>query len=58
MTHELGITSLAEGVETAGEHAICVDLGFELGQGFFYGKPDTAQGNVAMNEIPTDVLLV
>ena len=36
---DLGITTLAEGVETEGEHAVCLDIGFELGQGYYYGKP-------------------
>jgi EAL domain-containing protein (putative c-di-GMP-specific phosphodiesterase class I) len=39
MTRDLGIVTLAEGVETEGEHAVCRQLGFELGQGFYYGKP-------------------
>jgi len=39
MMHELEITPLAEGVETAEEHEACLDLGFELAQGYFYGKP-------------------
>lgn len=39
LTCELGIVPLAEGVETQGEHQTCRQLGFELAQGFFYGKP-------------------
>ena len=39
IARDLGITTLAEGVETEGEHAVCLDIGFELGQGFLYGKP-------------------
>ncbi len=34
-----GSTPLAEGVETEAEHAVCVELGFELGQGYLYGRP-------------------
>lgn len=34
-----GSTTLAEGVETEGEHQTCVELGFELGQGYLYGRP-------------------
>ncbi len=34
-----GCTTLAEGVETTQEHDVCVELGFELGQGFLYGRP-------------------
>jgi len=39
---ELGIASLAEGVETAAEHEICTQMGFKFGQGFHYGKPALA----------------
>lgn len=39
MARSLGIRVLAEGIETAGEHEACLQLGFELAQGFFYGKP-------------------
>jgi EAL domain-containing protein (putative c-di-GMP-specific phosphodiesterase class I) len=39
MARSLGIRVLAEGIETAGEHEACQQLGFELAQGFFYGKP-------------------
>lgn len=36
---ELGTAPLAEGIETEEEHAACVSLGFELVQGYLYGKP-------------------
>jgi len=39
MARDIGIVPLAEGVERDEESCICSDLGFELGQGFFYGKP-------------------
>ncbi len=39
MTCDLGIATLAEGVETEGEHQVCQQLGFDIGQGFYYGKP-------------------
>jgi EAL domain-containing protein (putative c-di-GMP-specific phosphodiesterase class I) len=39
IVRELGITTLAEGVETEGEHEACRDMGFEQGQGFYYGRP-------------------
>ncbi len=38
---ELGAVPLAEGVETEGEHQVCCELGFHLGQGFLYGRPQT-----------------
>jgi EAL domain-containing protein (putative c-di-GMP-specific phosphodiesterase class I) len=39
MVHDLGITSLAEGIETKGDHEICREIGFTCGQGFYYGYP-------------------
>ena len=39
IARDLGVTPLAEGVETEGEHEACVALGFELGQGYLYGRP-------------------
>jgi EAL domain-containing protein (putative c-di-GMP-specific phosphodiesterase class I) len=43
MVTDLGIAALAEGVETADEHEACQQLGFSLGQGFYYGKPAVAK---------------
>ena len=42
IVHDLGIISLAEGVETAEEGATCRQLGFQLVQGFHYGRPAPA----------------
>jgi EAL domain-containing protein (putative c-di-GMP-specific phosphodiesterase class I) len=39
MTHDLGIVALAEGIETEAESETCRRIGFDLGQGFFYGRP-------------------
>ena len=39
MVHDLGIFSLAEGMETEGEAETCQQLGFDLSQGFYYGAP-------------------
>lgn len=36
---DLGVIALAEGVETADELEACRDIGFELCQGYFYGRP-------------------
>lgn len=36
----LGTTTLAEGIETEAEHLVCQQMGFELVQGFYYGRPD------------------
>lgn len=42
MVKDLEILSLAEGVETAGEAEACQDLGFELAQGYYFGRPAPA----------------
>lgn len=39
----LSIATIAEGVESAEEAAVCRQVGFELAQGFYYGRPGTAQ---------------
>jgi EAL domain-containing protein (putative c-di-GMP-specific phosphodiesterase class I) len=36
---DLGTTPLAEGVETEAEHATCAQMGFQLAQGYLYGRP-------------------
>ncbi len=43
MLHKLGIKPLAEGVETEAENATCLKMGFDFGQGFFYGRPAPAR---------------
>jgi EAL domain-containing protein (putative c-di-GMP-specific phosphodiesterase class I) len=42
MVVDLGIVALAEGIETASEGAACRQIGFELAQGYHYGKPARA----------------
>ncbi|HVS00410.1 MAG TPA: EAL domain-containing protein [Thermoanaerobaculia bacterium] len=39
MAADLGITTVAEGVETAGDADGCRQLGFDAAQGYFYGRP-------------------
>ena len=39
MVKDLGISTLAEGVETEACHQMLLDMGFDMGQGFYYGKP-------------------
>jgi EAL domain-containing protein (putative c-di-GMP-specific phosphodiesterase class I) len=39
MSRQLGIVTLAEGVETAAEADVCRRLGFELMQGYYFGRP-------------------
>jgi EAL domain-containing protein (putative c-di-GMP-specific phosphodiesterase class I) len=43
MVRDLGIQALAEGMETEGEARVCVDLGFDLNQGYYYGEPAPAR---------------
>ena len=46
MVRDLGIVPVAMGVESESEHACCCDVGFELGQGYFYGKPSASLPDV------------
>jgi len=39
MVRDIGVVPIAEGIETQGADEACRELGFELGQGFYYGKP-------------------
>ena len=39
MALDLGIHSVAEGVETQAEADVCRQMGFEFGQGYFFGRP-------------------
>jgi EAL domain-containing protein (putative c-di-GMP-specific phosphodiesterase class I) len=39
MVRDLGIHSVAEGVETPAEADVCREMGFDLAQGFFFGRP-------------------
>jgi EAL domain-containing protein (putative c-di-GMP-specific phosphodiesterase class I) len=34
-----GVCTVAEGVECQEDAKVCADLGFDLAQGFFFGKP-------------------
>jgi EAL domain-containing protein (putative c-di-GMP-specific phosphodiesterase class I) len=42
IVRSLAVVPLAEGIETGDEAAICRDLGFELAQGYFFGRPTAA----------------
>jgi EAL domain-containing protein (putative c-di-GMP-specific phosphodiesterase class I) len=39
MVRDFGISPLAEGIETSAEAKTCQQLGFELAQGFYFGRP-------------------
>jgi EAL domain-containing protein (putative c-di-GMP-specific phosphodiesterase class I) len=49
MVRALGIETLAEGIETEGEAQCCVELGFDLAQGFLYGRPNPAESFVKVS---------
>ncbi|MDA1230019.1 MAG: EAL domain-containing protein [Planctomycetota bacterium] len=42
IVRDLNVVPLAEGVESQEEAEICQELGFELAQGYFFGRPETA----------------
>lgn len=50
MVNNLGIQTLAEGVETRECHDILVQMGFQLGQGFYYGRPSPISKYIAEAE--------
>jgi EAL domain-containing protein (putative c-di-GMP-specific phosphodiesterase class I) len=39
MVRELDIMALAEGIETPDEAEACIDIGFDLAQGYHFGRP-------------------
>jgi EAL domain-containing protein (putative c-di-GMP-specific phosphodiesterase class I) len=43
MVHEMGIETLAEGIETAAEAEVCTTLGFDYAQGYYFGRPEPAE---------------
>jgi EAL domain-containing protein (putative c-di-GMP-specific phosphodiesterase class I) len=47
MCRQLGIVTLAEGVETAAEAEACRQVGFELMQGYHFGRPAPLNSMVA-----------
>ncbi len=42
IVRDLNVTPLAEGVETVDEASVCFDLGFELAQGYLFGRAEAA----------------
>ncbi len=46
MANDIPTITLAEGIETAEEAEACRDLGFHLAQGYYFGKPMTADNAV------------
>lgn len=48
MAHELGMSVVAEGVETAQQRDLLASIGCDLGQGFFFARPMPAQALEAL----------
>jgi EAL domain-containing protein (putative c-di-GMP-specific phosphodiesterase class I) len=42
MVRDLDIQALAEGIETEAEGNTCREMGFDLAQGYFFGRPAPA----------------
>ena len=42
IVQDLNVIPLAEGVETIDEANVCLELGFELAQGYLFGRPEPA----------------
>ncbi|MFN7291976.1 MAG: EAL domain-containing protein, partial [Pirellula sp.] len=36
---DLNVVPLAEGIETEAEAKVCLELGFQLAQGYYFGRP-------------------
>ena len=60
MVHELDVTAIAEGVETQTQADICTELGFDMAQGYFFGRPqrqrywrDAERTEVKAKSLPT-----
>ena len=49
LADSLGMTPLAEGIETEGEWRFLADRGCTLGQGFYFSKPVPAAEILAMH---------
>lgn len=58
MVKDLGITTLAEGIETHAEATVCEQLGIEFGQGYFFGHPhpNLADCSAASTTIQVDFI--
>jgi EAL domain-containing protein (putative c-di-GMP-specific phosphodiesterase class I) len=54
LVRELGVVPLAEGIEAAEDYATCRELGFELAQGFYIGRPASVKYYLAPPEERTE----
>ena len=53
MMRDAGIRTLAEGVETERQAAVCRELGFDLAQGYLYGRPAPPKDFVCLDDTVT-----
>ncbi|MFQ5789924.1 MAG: EAL domain-containing protein [Acidobacteriota bacterium] len=42
---DLGVLTVAEGIETEGEAGVCVQMGFHYAQGYLFGRPFALEGS-------------
>ena len=60
-SHDLGILTLAEGIECSEESEVCQQIGFDFGQGYFFGRPlpigmiDEFSGNGVAQTNPLEI---
>lgn len=48
LAHSLGLTVVAEGVESAEQHQRLRDLNCDVGQGYYFGRPGAARDVVPL----------
>lgn len=48
MSKELGLRTVAEGIETKAQEAALLDIGCSLAQGFLYGRPDDERTTLSL----------
>lgn len=46
--NEIGVVTVAEGVETLGESEVCRQMGFKCGQGYLFGRPMSLEQAMAI----------
>jgi EAL domain-containing protein (putative c-di-GMP-specific phosphodiesterase class I) len=54
LCHTLGLDVLAEGIETAEQASMLRDMGCDLGQGYYFGRPLPSE---EFSELPPEALL-
>ena len=56
LVNNLGIQTLAEGVETIECHETLLQMGFQLGQGYYYGRPEAISTYLEADDLEADNL--